>query len=358
MTVTRNIKGAHAAALLVLGISAIVGLFFLMMYMLEQVQPGDSGFVLKVVALVVGVSSALFILGLFLGYFYRNPKSKWLKRKKTRQHYQNALEFERGERIRLEKDLLEAKQTIAGLKDSVSELKDREEALAAQVSEAAEAAEAAKKSNAPSEEAAPTAIPASEPASEPAFSPNDEHLKELETLRKQHDQLQLDLSLRKARIADLLTEIALAQTEAEQARAEVLELKNSAAPRNTLAFVTEDASLKELLGSVVELEGVRMAVVSDDYGLVVETAGIDFPADKLAAVSSLLSQIGGNVEDIFAMGKVRTVSLGDESGFVLDNIYFDLFTLRCALTIARDAEHPYPGLAEETVEAIISRLQE
>ena len=356
MTVTRNIKGAHAAALLVLGISAIVGLFFMMVYMLDQVQTGDSSFVLKVVALVVGVSSALFILGLFLGYFYRNPKSKWLKRKKTRQHFQNALEFERGERIRLEKDLYEAKQTIAGLKDSVADLKDREEALSAELSEAT-----AKQSEPPEPEETPTSEPTPDPAPEPAPEPppSDEHLKELEALRKQYDQLQVDLSLRKARIADLLTEIALAQTEAEQARAEVREMKNSIEPqRATLAVVTEDASLKEVLSSVVELEGVRMAILSDDYGLVVETAGTDFPADKLAAVSSLLAQIGGNVEDIFAMGKVRTVSLGDESGFVLDNIYFDLFTLRCALTIARDAEHAYPGLAEETVEAIIARLQE
>ena len=352
MTVTRNIKGAYAAALLVLGISAIVGLFFLMVYMLDQVQTGDSGFVLKVVALAVGVSSALFILGLFLGYFYRNPKSRWLKRKKTRQHFQNALEFERGERIRLEKDLYEAKQTIAGLKDSLTGLKDREEMLSAELSEMTA------NQREPSEaETASKAEPS--PAKAPESAPSDEHLKELETLRKQYDQLQVDLSLRKARIADLLTEIALAQTEAEQAREEVREMKSSVEPqRNTLAAVTEDATLKEVLLSVVELEGVRMAILSDDYGLVVETAGSEFPAEKLAAVSSLLAQIGGNVEDIFAMGKVRTVSLGDESGFVLDNIYFDLFTLRCALTIVRDADHVYPGLAEETVDAIIARLQE
>ncbi len=201
--------------------------------------------------------------------------------------------------------------------------------------------------------------PPSETPSNPAPPPADEGLREeLDTLRRQHDQLQVDLSLRKARIADLLTEIALAQTDAEQARAEVRELKSSLEPqRMNLQLAREDASLKDVLASVTKLEGVHMALLADDYGLVVETAGRDLPPDKLAAVSSLLAQVGANVEDIFTMGPLKTVVLGDENGFVLENIYFDLFTLRCALTIARDADRVYPGLAEQTIEAIVSRLQ-
>lgn len=358
MNVTRNIKSGYAAALLILGISAIVGLFFLVVSMLEQVQSKDSAFMLKIVALVVGVSSALFIFGLFLGYFYRNPRTRWLQRKKTRLNFQNALEFERGERIRLEKDLYESKQTIAGLKDKVAEIKSKEDEITQKEDEikAKEAAIEAKVEALKSEPEV-KAPPATD--SMPAPPPiNDELREELDTLRKQHDQLQVDLSLRKARIADLLTEIALAQTDAEQARAEVRELKNAIEPqRQNLQLAREDATLKELLASVTKLEGVHMALLADDYGLVVETAGQNLPADKLAAVSSLLAQIGNNVEDIFSMGRVTTVSLGDDTGFVLENVYFDLFTLRCALTIARDADHPYPGLAEQTIEAIIARLQ-
>lgn len=355
-TVTRNIKGAYAAALLLLGISAIVGLSFLTVHMLDQVQSGDSTFILKIIALVVGVSSALFVFGLLLGYFYRNPKTRWLQRKKTRIHFQKALEFERGERIRLEKDLYEAKQTIAGLRDKIVEIKVQKEDAPASPPEPDTSEPSEPKT--PTEQEAPNEEQSGEEQSGEEQS-SEEHLKELEDLRKQHDQLQVDLSLRKARIADLLTEIALAQTDAEQARAEVRELKDSIEPqRRTLKLIKEDASLKELLSSVTGLEGIHMALVADDYGLVVENAGEEFPADKLAAVSSLLAQIGPNVEDIFSMGKVKTVTLGDESGFVLENIYFDLFTLRCALTIARDAAHSYPGLAEQTAEAIIARLQE
>ena len=358
MTENRNIKSAYAAALVILGLSAIAGLFFLVVSMLDQVQSRDSAFMLKIVALVVGVSSALFIFGLFLGYFYRNPRIRWLQRKKTRLHIQKALEFERGERIRLEKDLYESKQTIAGLRDKLAEIKVKEDEISQKEDEikAKEAdieakADTLKKA---SDDAPPPT--ASKPAPPPA---EDEDLRdELDTLRKQHDQLQVDLSLRKARIADLLTEIALAQTDAEQARAEVQELKSSLEPqRANLQIAREDASLKEVLASVTNLEGVHMALVADDYGLVVETAGEDLPPDKLAAVSSLLAQIGANVEDIFTMGRLKTVSLGDENGFVLENIYFDLFTLRCALTIARDAERAYPGLAEQTIEAIVARLQ-
>jgi hypothetical protein len=338
----RSIKGAYAALLLILGLAAIVGLFFLMVHLLDrQAYEGGSSYIVKIVALAVGVSSALFVFGLFLGYFYRNPKAGWLQRKKTREHFQSALEFERGERIRLEKDLYESKQTIAGLRDKVTELQD------------------APPSAPPPEVVPKEPVPLPQPIRESKPEITEAHLKEIETLKRQHDQLQNDLSLRKARIADLLAEIAMAQTEAEQARAEVRELRSSKAPLPpTLQTVREDASLKELLGHVTTLEGIQMALVADDYGLVVETAGNDIPSDKLAAVSSLLYQIGNNVEDIFAMGKLKTVTLGDESGFVLENVYFDLFTLRCALTIARDAAHPYPGLAEQTIEAIISRLKE
>ncbi len=349
---TRSIKGAYAALLLFLGLAAIVGLFFLMAHLLERVHTGDPSFIMKIVALAVGVSAALFVFGLFLGYFYRDPQKGWQQRKKTREQFQSALEFERGERIRLEKDLYEAKQTIAGLKDKVTELK--ETPLKEAELKQAPVKEASRKTPPPE-----TAAKEAEAPRESKPDVTEAHLKEIETLKRQHDQLQNDLALRKARIADLLAEIAMAQTEAEQARAEVRELRSSKTPlHHTLQSVKEDASLKELLTHVTTLEGIQMALVADDYGLVVETAGKDFPADKLAAVSSLLYQIGNNVEDIFAMGKLKNVTLGDESGFVLENVYFDLFTLRCALTIARDAAHTYPGLADQTIEAIISKLKE
>jgi len=312
-----------------------------MAYILEGIEPNDPSFILKVMSLTAGLSSVLFVFGLLAGYFNKKPtviqssskdksfeeKSKAAEsaHKKKVAEAEQALETERKERIRLENDLHTAKQSIIELKNTISELKPKIEKINPE--------EAAEK---------------------------EQQIKEIESLRKMHEQLQHDLSLRKSRIADLLAEIAMAQTEAEQARAEVHELKSSMAEpqRLNLQLAKDDASLKDILLSVSALEGIQMALLADDYGMVVETAGKNkLPADKLAAVSSLLAQIGNNVEDIFSMGKVKTVSLGDESGFVLDNIYFDLFNLRCALTIARDANHSYPGLADQTIEAIIDRLK-
>ena len=326
MTNKRQIKKSYATALFVFGIISIFGLGFLMYRVLDKITVQNSNILFLLVFLFIGVAAALFLLGIFLGYFYRKPEPQNKQPpRKHQSHYKKALKFERSEKSRLEQNLQEARQTIVGLKDRLARL-DRE-----------------RKKKQQTEQKPPE---------------KDEHtLKELEDLKARQRQLENDLNRRKERIADLQAEIAMAQSENANAQAEIQKLRSSLEPqRMTLAIAKEDASLKDILSEVTALEGIYMAIIADDYGLVVETAGADFPAEKLAAVSSLLSQVGGNVDDIFSLGTLETITLADDKGFVLENFYFQLFDLRCALTLARDKEHTYPGLAEQTIEAIISRL--
>jgi hypothetical protein len=323
-TKQRQMKKSYATALFVFGILSVLGLGFLMYRVLDRITVQNPNVLFLLMFLFVGVSAALFLLGIFLGYFYRNPSSSLPDNKRAKTHYRKVLAFERSEKSRLEQNLHEAKKTIVGLKDKIANL-DKE-----------------KKDN-----------------SIPPAPINPEREKELQELRARHDQLQEDLNQRKERIADLQAEIALAQSETADTRAEMHKLKQTLqTQRQPLDIAKEDASLKAILNYLTKLEGIHMALISDDYGLVVETSGSDFPAEKLAAVSSLLSQVGTNVDEIFKLGKVQTVSLGDDRGFMLENFYFELFGLRCALTIARDQQHEYPGLAEETIDAIIESLND
>ena len=326
MTTKRHIKRSYATALFVFGILSIFGLGFLMYRVLDKITMQNSNVIFLLVFLFIGVSAALFLLGIFLGYFYRKPDlPKKSPPKKHQSHYKKALKFERSEKSRLEQNLHEAKETIVELKDRLSKLDKERKAAARRTS--------------------------------PPPPKDEKTLQELEELRARRDQLENDLNRRKQRIADLQAEIAMAQAETADARAELHDLRNSLDPdRKMLAIAQEDASLKDILKEVTALEGIHMAIIADDYGLVVETSGADYPAEKLAAVSSLLSQIGTNVDDIFKLGNIQTVTIGDDRGFTLENFYFELFDLRCALTLARDQDREYPGLAEQTIEAIIARL--
>lgn len=322
MSTKRQMKKSYATALLVFGISSVFGLGFLMYRVLDRITVQNPNVLFLLMFLFVGVSAALFLLGIFLGYFYRNPNNASQSNKKAKNHYRKALAFERSEKSRLEQNLHEAKKTIVGLKDKIANLdKERKDA----------------------------------PPSPSPIDPEKE--RELEELRARHDQLQNDLNRRKDRIADLQAEIAQAQAETTDARAEMQKLKQSMQKeRQPLDIAKEDASLKAILDCVAKLDGVHMAIIADDYGLVVETSGEKFPAEKLAAVSSVLSQVGTNIDEIFDLGTVQNVLLGDDNGLILETFYFELFGLRCALTIAREKETDYPGLAEETIEAIVETL--
>ena len=322
MSTKRQMKKSYARALLFTGILSVFGLGFLMYRVLDKITVQDPNVLFLLMFLFVGVSAALFLLGIFLGYFYRSPNNGDQTSKKAKNQYRKALAFERSEKSRLEQNLHEAKKTIVGLKDKIANL-DKER-------------------KSPPKQTEPI---------------NPEKEKELEELRMRHDQLQEDLNRRKDRIADLQAEIALAQAETADARTEMQKLKQSMQKESQpLDIAKEEASLKAILDCVAKLDGVHMAIIADDYGLVVETSGEKFPAEKLAAVSSVLSQVGTNVDEIFELGTVQNVLLGDDKGLILETYYFELFGLRCALTIAREKDTDYPGLAEETIEAIVESL--
>ena len=269
--------------------------------------------------------STIVIFGVFLGYFYRRPTSRWLTSKKTRKQYRDALSFERGERIRLERELYETKKESVNLKDQLKK----------------NSSEQTKK----------------------ALAENEKKIKEIESekerLEQSQDRLRSDLFRRKERIADLLTEIAIAQSDVAQAHTEIEELKRSMEPqRQNLKFASEDASLKEVLKGVTAIDGVHLALIADDFGLVVETSHPGPPSEKLAAVTSLIAREGEKIKDIYEIGNIETFALGDDRGFFVDNTYFHLFDLRCSLSIVRDKTKSYPDLAHQTVEAIVSRLQD
>ena len=323
MTTKRQIKKSYATALFVFGITSVFGLGFLMYRVLDRITVQNPSVLFLLMFLFIGVSAALFLLGIFLGYFYRQPANPSENHKKAKAHYRKALEFERSEKQRLEQNLHSAKETIVGLKDKLARL-DKEY----------------------------------REKSEPPQPKDDKHEKEMEELKARHSQLQNDLNRRKERIADLQAEIAMAQSETANARSELQQLKQTLEPRReTLGIVEEEnATLKDVLAGLTKLDGIRMALIADDYGLVVETSEGEYPSEKLAAVSSLLSHVGTNIDDIFQLGVLQTVTLGDDQGLVLENFFFELFGLRCSLTIARDKDHEYPGLAEKTIEVIIERL--
>jgi predicted regulator of Ras-like GTPase activity (Roadblock/LC7/MglB family) len=182
---------------------------------------------------------------------------------------------------------------------------------------------------------------------------------EIAELAERHSRLSSDLSKRKERIADLMAELSVAQSEAEQAKSEAETLRASVGTSQfSTRFSFDGASIKEILDDIVALEGIKMALIADDYGLVVEAVGEGLPSDTVAAISNLVERLGPQVREILPMGEVSTVSLGDDQGLVLDTRYFDLFGVRCALAIARYEDFPYPGLAKKAIESVVSSMDE
>ncbi len=308
-------------ALFLLGIATYVGLSML----LQKAFPEhlEEGPIIIVAVLAVAVSAALFVLGVFLGFLYGGSSRARRIDIDTQNRFMGALEFERRERVRLERSLYDAKQVMINLEDRLShqnaQLQGKE----------------------PSEDS--TQMKA-----------------EVEELTIRHNRVHQDLVRRKERVADLMAELSLAQTEAQEARSEADQLKASiGAPHPaTQPLLLEGSSLKGVLEGITALDGVSMALIADDYGLVVEAVGEGMPPETLAAMSSLVANLRPQVRDILPIGDVAMVSFGDDKGLVLDTSYFELFGVRCALAIARDQAHPYPGLAQQAIEEILVHLND
>ncbi len=318
-------KGSSAIALILLGGATFVGVGVLF----RKVGPAllQEGPPLFAVMLAMAVVAALFVFGVFLGFLYGKAAPGRKLDGETLKRFRDALGFERRERTRLERALFEAKQRTVGLEDRLQK-------EAARVRE-----EESSKGAAPSEEL--TALQ-----------------EEISKLSSHQERLRSDLFKRKERVADLLAELSVAQTEAEQARNDARKLKESFEPPHpAMELLPGGDSIKEVLSGMVALEGVRMALVADDYGLVVETAGDGLPSETLAAISALTAEIGPRLRDILPMSEITTVALGDDKGLVLETYYFELLDAHCALAVARDEARPITGLAEKAIESITARIK-
>ncbi|MCP4604726.1 MAG: hypothetical protein GY847_30095 [Proteobacteria bacterium] len=318
-------KRSYVIALIALGCATVVGLGVIFRIAFPELLSGEPAILAPV--LVVAVAAALFVFGVFMGFLHGRSSSNRGIPKGTMDRFREALNFERQERTRLERELYEAKQLTVSLEDRLqqesSNIRNNKE-------------------------------------------PDAENKKELDQLQieiseltARQEHLHDDLFKRKERIADLFAELSLAQVEAEEARTEVERLKASCEPAHpAMKPLPGGTSIKDVLEGIVVLDGVKTALVADDCGLVVETAGDAPTSETLAAISSMIAELGPRVRDIFPMGELSTVCLEDDQGLIVDTCYFDLLGTRCALAIARDAEHPYSGIARETIHSITSQFKE
>lgn len=319
-------KTWYTIILFAFGVFVIGGLAYLLYYVFPEVFKGDQTVMVASTILLIAVASALFLFGVFLGYFYGKPDEKWEINKRKFENLRAALDFERKDRKRIEEELEQSKRAVVRLEDRLN--KDNKSADRELDQESTEVVRQLKMDNL--------------------------------ALAQQYESVCQNLMQRKDRIADLLADLSVAQEDAEKARHELKQIKKEAPSqhKDIMSLFPEAASLKEMLEGVLELEGIRMVLIADDYGLLVESAGKGFPSETLAALSSLVARIGPQIQDFFSMGNVTTVVLGDDKGLVLETSYFELFDVRCALTIARDKSFQYPDLSEQTVTAIIGRFKD
>jgi hypothetical protein len=317
-------KKSTIMSFIVLSVTTFVGLGLLFYQTLPVMISWES--TLLITVLVVSVEAALFVLGIFVGYLYGRSVQSREDSADLGKRFRGALEFERRERVRLERNLYQAKEAMFKLKDRV----------AAQMARAAEGVAVVK-----GEEV-------------------DQMKNDLAEMSAIHGKLHSDLVRRKERVADLMADVSVAQAEALEAKDEANRLKASLSSGSTSVDLSkvDGASIKEVLEGIVVLQGVQMALVADDYGLVVEAVGDGMPKETVAAISGLIEHLGPQVKDILPMGDVASISLGDDQGLVLDTRYFDLFGVRCALALVRDEAYPYPGLAKKAIQSVVESMQE
>jgi len=319
-----RMKTSSIIALVALGAATCIGLAVFFQWFYLSFAGNKHGLLFPILA--VAVAAALFVLGVFLGYPFGKAALQSPKQGATLARFREALEFERKERIRLERELCESREIAVSLEDRLRQ----------QIEVTREQADG-KRGN-------PTAQ-------------EQERLKaEIADAKAREENVKKDLLKRKQRIADLMAELSVAQTEAEQARREVRQLKSSLTAEYPASRSLKGTSVKEILEGLVALAGVQVALVADDFGLVVEAAGAGLSKEMLAALSSLVAELGPRAKDVLPIGEVATISLADDKGLVIDTRFFELSGARCALSIARDASYPYPGLLDRAAAAIAEKF--
>lgn len=268
------------------------------------------------IVLTLAVAVVLLVLGFLLGArlggrLAARPSGPTLDR------LRETLAFEREQRLRLTREHFEASQKLSRME---RELKSRQS---------------------PGETSTATAA-------------DGELRAEIDILTERNARLKGELSLRKERIVDLEVELSMLQEDVRAAGA----APDPDPPARISRIDLSGTTVGEILAGLIELEGVRQAVVADNHGLVVEAIGGTVPAELLAAASGHISEMGPRLDDILPLGSITSVSVADEDDLVLEARYFRLYDVRCSLLILREAQHSYPRLALEAVQAIVTSLED
>ena len=307
-------RRSHVAVLLVLAASATVGMGVLLLH-LEGLAILAHG---SVVAIAVAVAVILALGGFFIGAVYRQRGGEAGEERASVRKLSEALSLERRLRIEASRERYRLRQSIVQLEGQLRSLN------AAPL---------------PPAEVAETAL-------------DDEDLArgaQLEALAATCERLRGELHQRKERMADLQAELSVAQAEAEDLRA-----RGAGAAAPSAAF--EGETIAAVLDGLVAREGVHVALVADDQGLVVDTAGEVLEPDALAAVSGIVAELSPRVTDLLPLDGIATVALGDERGRMMEVRYFTLLGSRCALVVIREEGAATNELVRRAVEAIAERL--
>jgi predicted regulator of Ras-like GTPase activity (Roadblock/LC7/MglB family) len=310
------LKRAQAAVSLVLAASATVGLGVLLLHT-EGLAILAHG---SVVAIGLAVAVILAVGGFFIGVLYKRSAADETSDKSSVEKLSDALSLERRLRIETSRDRYRLRQNILALEGQIRTLRAKP-------------------------------LPPAELA-ETAISEQDlVRSTELEGLASTCEKQRQELRHRKEQMADLEAELSVAQAEAADLRTRSAD---ASAPPSATVFQGE--SLTAVLDGIVALEGVHVALVADDQGLVVDKAGETLEPDALAAVSGVVAELSPRVTDLLPLGEIATVALGDVTGRMMEVRYFMLLGSRCALVVICDEGAHTAEPVRRAVEAIAERL--
>jgi predicted regulator of Ras-like GTPase activity (Roadblock/LC7/MglB family) len=317
-------KRVHIAVLLVLAASATVGLGVLLLHV-EGIALLAQG---SVVSIGIIVAVILAVGGFFVGALYRPHGAEEAPDRTVVRRLSEALSLERRLRIEASHERYKLKQTVSSLEGRVLSLNAQP-------------------------------LPPAERAEAPSAAKGVASTGEIEELATTCEKLRRELLQRKERMADLEAELSVAQAEADDLRSRTgaegqrTEGARGAGP-GAVAFRGE--SLTAVLDDLVAQEGVHVALVADDQGLVVDAAGEVLEPDALAAVSCVVAELGPRVTDLLPLGEIVTVGLGDAAGRMMEVRYFPLLGSRCALAVIRDEGVSTGELVRRAADAIAERL--
>ena len=301
-------KTSQVISLVLLGAVCLLGAGALIAY-IEGLADLSETMLLVLCASVVAV---LLLFGFFLGVFYVSGNRSVRSLRSTVTKLKEALQIERTQRIELSKERYELRKNIVTLEGKIKELCSDE------------------------------SLPPARNVEKQAIDDDPFRRVELEELAATCERMRFELTSRKERMVDLQAELSMRSAS------------SIPPPKAQPDFHGE--SLPEVLDGLVSLDGVSVALVADDQGLVVDTAGEILEPDTLAAVSGLVSDLSPRVTELLPIDEIHTVALGDLNGRVMEVRYFELFEARCALVIIRDETAYNPEMARTAVEAISARL--